>query len=106
MRFALDSQRFHIGYVCLHWKKWLDASAEPESYPIPKMPWNLPLLIMGELHITILQNMTAALLPVNKDIQDFSFSEGSLITSHSEKRFSELPCFQETSYILCLLKFS
>lgn len=60
------------------------------------MPWDLPVLIMIEVHSSILPNVTGALLAVNKDIWDFSFAEGSLRTSHSEKRLSELPCLQET----------
>lgn len=75
-------------------------------FPLSKMPWDLPVLIMIEVHSSILPNVTGALLAVNKDIWDFSFAEGSLRTSHSEKRLSELPCLQETSCILCLLKFS
>lgn len=61
---------------------------------------------MIEAHSSILPNVTGALLAVNKDIWDFSFAEGSLRTSHSEKRLSELACLQETSRIVCLLKFS
>lgn len=72
-------------YVCFGENSWMLVQCQ-NLIPLPKMPWNLPLLIMGELHI--LSNMTGTLLPVNKDIRDFSFSQGSLITSHSEKRFS------------------
>lgn len=33
LRFALDSQKFHTGYVCLHWGKELDASkTEPGAF--------------------------------------------------------------------------
>ena len=75
-------------------------------FPLSKMSWDLPVLILVEVHSSILPNVTRALLAVNKDIWDFSFAEGGLRTSHSEKRLSELPCLQETSCIICLLKFS
>ena len=71
------------------------------------MPWDLPLLIMGELHITILPYMTGAHHPVNKDIQDFSFAEGSIINFHSRKRFSIVLFSRDfiyTLFIECFLR--
>lgn len=66
-------------------------------FPLSKMPWDFPALIMIEVHSSVLPNVTGALLAVNTDIWIFSFAEGSLRTFHSEKKLSELRGLQETS---------
>ena len=73
---------------------------------LPKIAWDLPLMTLGELHIPILPNTSWDFLPVNEYVPDFSFAEDGLITSHSEKRFSEFPWFPETLYFPNLGKLS
>lgn len=65
---------------------------ESEHSSRPSVADNLPLLTMGEVDNSFLQNMTRVLHIVNQYIQDFTLAKDLLRTSHSVNLFSEISC--------------